>query len=54
LLRRRGTPVWGQERLQNNTTGTFNTAIGVGALVNNTTGSDNTAIGDTALSSNKI
>ena len=31
-----------------NTTGGFNTASGINALVNNTTGSSNTALGDSA------
>jgi trimeric autotransporter adhesin len=38
--------------LRNNTTGSNNTASGIGALVNNTTGSSNTASGVLALYSN--
>jgi trimeric autotransporter adhesin len=38
--------------LRNNTTGSNNTASGIGALVNNTTGSSNTASGARALFSN--
>jgi len=38
--------------LGNNTSGFFDTAIGVEALRSNTTGSNNTAIGDSALSGN--
>jgi hypothetical protein len=36
----------------NNTTGGFNTATGMKALLSNTTGSQNTAIGWNALSDN--
>ena len=38
--------------LESNTTGVFNTAVGLKALLKNTTGTSNTAIGLTALSNN--
>jgi uncharacterized coiled-coil protein SlyX len=37
--------------MQNNTTGSDNTAIGLEALLNNTTGNNNTAVGTSALES---
>jgi hypothetical protein len=42
----------GNNALQNNTTGTDNSAYGDSALFNNTTGTDNTAIGFSALYNN--
>ena len=52
LLRRRGDTSLGTGALQNNTTGSYNTASGVDALFSNTTGSYNTASGVSALFSN--
>jgi hypothetical protein len=42
----------GTSALTANTTGQFNTALGLGALQHNTTGEGNTAIGSTALNDN--
>ena len=44
--------VAGDNALNNNTTGNFNTAIGASALQSNTTGNQNTANGNSALQSN--
>ena len=45
---------FGAEVLYNNTSGDYNTAIGIGSLYDNTTGNNNTAVGSSALNNNTV